>query len=207
MVTRKPPPPPAQANMTVDQMRKGVGRLERLLAEIEAFDETSLVKRWAPEQKALEATIKATLTSVFGHETVEYRRYARATSLDHGGISMVAFGRGVHDEAREARQNVAEGKADALHILGSAIRWLRDEIGEADEPAEALPATRAPSAASQKVFVVHGHDEGARQSIARFIERIGFEAIILSEQANQGRTIIEKIEAHADVGFAAVLLT
>jgi predicted nucleotide-binding protein len=55
--------------------------------------------------------------------------------------------------------------------------------------------------------VVHGHDEGAREAVARFLERIGFEAIILHEQANQGRTVIEKIEAHGDVGFAVVLLT
>jgi predicted nucleotide-binding protein len=33
------------------------------------------------------------------------------------------------------------------------------------------------------------------------------EAVILSEQANQGRTSIEKIAAHGDVGFAVVLLT
>ena len=60
---------------------------------------------------------------------------------------------------------------------------------------------------SQKIFVVHGHDEGAREAVARFLERLGFEAIILHEQANQGRTIIEKIEVHGDVGFAVVLLT
>ena len=34
-----------------------------------------------------------------------------------------------------------------------------------------------------------------------------FEAVILHEQASQGMTIIEKIEAHGDVGFAVVLLT
>ncbi len=44
-------------------------------------------------------------------------------------------------------------------------------------------------------------------AVARFLERIGFEAIILHEQANQGRTIIEKIEAHSEVGFAVVMLT
>lgn len=60
---------------------------------------------------------------------------------------------------------------------------------------------------SKKVFVVHGHDEGARESVARFLEKMGFEAIILHEQANQGRTVIEKVEAHGDVGFAVVLLT
>jgi predicted nucleotide-binding protein len=60
---------------------------------------------------------------------------------------------------------------------------------------------------SKRVFVVHGHDEGARESVARYLERLGFEAIILHEQANQGRTIIEKIEAYSDVSFAVVLLT
>ena len=60
---------------------------------------------------------------------------------------------------------------------------------------------------SRKVFIVHGHDDGARETVARFLERIGLEAIILHEQANQGRTVIEKVVAHSDVGFAVVLLT
>ncbi|WP_027853092.1 TIR domain-containing protein [Marinobacterium litorale] len=60
---------------------------------------------------------------------------------------------------------------------------------------------------SRKVFIVHGHDEGAREMVARFLERIDFEPIILHEQANQGRTVIEKVEKHGDVGFAVVLLT
>jgi predicted nucleotide-binding protein len=60
---------------------------------------------------------------------------------------------------------------------------------------------------SHKVFIVHGHDGEARETVARFLGNIGFEPIILNEQANRGRTIIEKVEANADVGFAVVLLT
>lgn len=61
---------------------------------------------------------------------------------------------------------------------------------------------------SNKVFIVHGHDEGALQSLARFLEKLKLEVIILKEQPNQGRTIIEKYEACAEeVGFAVVLLT
>ncbi|HGF5123773.1 nucleotide-binding protein [Vibrio diabolicus] len=60
---------------------------------------------------------------------------------------------------------------------------------------------------SRKIFIVHGHDDGARETVARFLERIGLEAVILHEQANQGRTIIEKVVANSDVGFAIVLLT
>lgn len=60
---------------------------------------------------------------------------------------------------------------------------------------------------SNKVFIVHGHDIAARESAARFLEKIGIDVVILHEQANQGRTVIEKIVAHSDVGFAIVLLT
>jgi len=59
----------------------------------------------------------------------------------------------------------------------------------------------------RKIFVVHGHDEGARETVARFLEKLEFEVIILHEQVNRGRTVMEKIEAHGDVGFAVVLLT
>lgn len=60
---------------------------------------------------------------------------------------------------------------------------------------------------TKKIFVVHGHDEGARESVARFLEKIGFKVIILHEQANRGRTVIEKVEANSDVSFAVVILT
>lgn len=58
-----------------------------------------------------------------------------------------------------------------------------------------------------KVFIVHGHDEALKQEVARIVEKQGLEAIILSEQANQGKTIIEKIEENADVGAAICLFT
>ena len=60
---------------------------------------------------------------------------------------------------------------------------------------------------SDKVFIVHGHDGEAREMVARFISMIGLNPIILHEQANRGRTVIEKVEANSDVGFAVVLLT
>lgn len=58
-----------------------------------------------------------------------------------------------------------------------------------------------------KVFIVHGHDNALKQEVARIVEKQGLEAIILSEQANQGKTIIEKIEENADVGAAICLFT
>ncbi|MHC5310961.1 TIR domain-containing protein [Myroides sp. LJL116] len=58
-----------------------------------------------------------------------------------------------------------------------------------------------------KVFIVHGHDDLAKNEVARFIEKLGLKAIILHEQANSGKTIIEKIEEFSNVGFGIVLYT
>ena len=58
-----------------------------------------------------------------------------------------------------------------------------------------------------KVFIVHGHDDGAVDKVARFVGKLGFEAIILHEQSSSGDTIIEKIIRYSDVGFGIVLYT
>ena len=61
---------------------------------------------------------------------------------------------------------------------------------------------------SQKVFTVHGHDEGAKYAVARFIERLDLEAIILDEQSGGLQAIVDKFEEHSeDIVFAIILLT
>jgi predicted nucleotide-binding protein len=70
------------------------------------------------------------------------------------------------------------------------------------------PGVYAAPPGKRSVFIVHGHDDGTREAVARFLERIRFEAVILHERANKGRTIITKFrEEAADIGFAVVLMT
>ena len=59
------------------------------------------------------------------------------------------------------------------------------------------------------IFVVHGHSRAVLHEVVRVLERgTGREVIVLHEQANAGRTILEKFEDHAaDASFAVVLLT
>jgi hypothetical protein len=95
----------------------------------------------------------------------------------------------------------------AIHALTAQliIPFVRDYKLYVQTHGEVKPQLKLPI--SNKIFIVHGHDDGARETVARFLERMGFEAVILHEQANQGRTVIEKVEAHGDVSFAVVLLT
>jgi predicted nucleotide-binding protein len=84
-----------------------------------------------------------------------------------------------------------------------------------EECSEAFPWTAKVQAeketnmaqASNRVFIVHGHAEDMKQAAARVLTTLGLDPIILHEQPNEGRTIIEKFETHAEAGFAVVLLS
>jgi predicted nucleotide-binding protein len=58
-----------------------------------------------------------------------------------------------------------------------------------------------------KVFVVHGQDDAMKEAVARVLETLGLEAIILHERPDKGRTIIEKFTDYADVCFAVILMS
>ena len=61
---------------------------------------------------------------------------------------------------------------------------------------------------TNKIFIVHGHNNEIKQTLARTLSQLKLEPIILHEQADQGRTIIEKFEENSsDVNFAIILLT
>jgi len=67
-----------------------------------------------------------------------------------------------------------------------------------------------PNMDSRTVFIVHGHDNGLKQEVARVLEKLDLEPKILHEQANEGMTIIEKLEKHSkqiNVGYVVALLT
>lgn len=83
---------------------------------------------------------------------------------------------------------------------------IKEEMSEKDEKLSEDVHTDS-SYQNNKVFVVHGHDEALKEKVARLLEKQGLEAIILSEQANKGKTIIEKFEENSDVGAAICLFT
>jgi len=107
--------------------------------------------------------------------------------------NLESIGKGASERRRGQHEMIAllnQAKHD-LELRTTVVKMINSE----------------PAKVSRKVFIVHGHDEGAREAVARFLERVGLEPIILHEQPSRGRTVIEKFEAHCDVGFAVVLLT
>lgn len=117
-------------------------------------------------------------------------------------VSISAFPMGAPPQWWEAKR--VEKVTAGLTCLSGLVELLETERQLA-EPQGSIQV-KAP-ASGHKVFLVHGHDEGALHEVARFLERLAQDVIVLREQPNQGRTIIEKFEDYSDVGFAIVLLT
>ncbi|GGJ90134.1 hypothetical protein GCM10010123_19940 [Pilimelia anulata] len=90
------------------------------------------------------------------------------------------------------------------------LRSLQERLPLFSQHPDATLTVPAPVASlGTDVFIVHGHDGETKVAVARFLSKLlGREPVILHEQADRGRTIIEKFEAHANnVGSAIVLLT
>jgi len=89
--------------------------------------------------------------------------------------------------------------------IQSRISELEEEALEAEHIPEKLEASLQQN--TRNVFVVHGHDHGSKETVARFLTQLELDPIILHEKPNEGRTIIEKFEHHANVAFAVVILS
>lgn len=94
------------------------------------------------------------------------------------------------------------GRNSAINLIETIIEELKLFPEEVD-----IENIKDKSIDCSKVFIVHGHDDGAKNEVARFIEKLGLEAIIIHEQTSSGDTIIEKVIRYSDVGFGVVLYT
>jgi hypothetical protein len=203
-------PAPQHAQLTPEKMRIGIRRLEQCIAEVEAFNPaTSPANEIVAKTMAVKAMVESALAQTFGSATVEYQCYADATLFDSG--FYFSLGEIPHNIIVDS---LKEKRANALALLREAVSFLQRELKlHAEHPSldELVQPVSLPTAAThsaRKIFVVHGHDEAALQSVARFLEQLGLDAIILREQPDSGRTIIEKfVDCAAEVGFAVVLLT
>jgi predicted nucleotide-binding protein len=193
------------ANLSVQQLRSALPKLERRIAELKSADPSSIRERGEPHFESIEHKIDDTLVEIFGVDTVEYNRF-RIGSLDRAPISFYG-----DVSLIEIIEGYKKGIAEAISTLETIIQLFNEKLNDFEveqSPAQvAVKVMGAKQLDKNKVFIVHGRDEESKLSVARFVERLGLTAIILHEQASGGRTIIEKIEENTNVGFAIVLYT
>jgi Predicted nucleotide-binding protein containing TIR-like domain len=192
------PAPQQPARLTPAQKQHAIPRLMKRHQELVEFDPNTVERSSEPRVLALGQALDRTLIEIFGSDTVDYDRYK---TINEFGKTW-SFGEEL--PISTTRKYLEEDKAKAIAVLQGIIDGFREDVEEFDSPQRGALAINSKS---KQIFIVHGHDDGVREAVARFIRDIGFVPIILHERATEGRTVIEKVEAHGDVGFAVVLLT
>jgi predicted nucleotide-binding protein len=144
-------------------------------------------------------TTRAILAAAFGSDS---RNIGAVMSA---GPNKQMYPYGTPDSVIEAHER--ENLAAAATMLDSCIEQLQILVPVASQSGRGAQEVSQRPEIGRSVFVVHGRDEGKKEAVARFLSTLDLVPIILHEQPNQGRTLIEKFEAHADVSFAVVILT
>ena len=177
-------------------MEKAVEQVEQLLKEGAEFTYENFARKskhgypeaFSPEWIAWRTRVSGGIRNLFGDHSAPF-------SMLQQGLSTPVLGWG--------SDNFEVAQAYFLGALRAAKQILHEDVfGEL-----ATTPAKAPGLLSNRVFVVHGHDEAAKTQLEALLTEMGLESVVLHRKPDQGLTILEKFEKYSDVGFAFVLLT
>ena len=160
------------------ETRKGKA-LERLRKTLDEMPELKQFRLDSPSFKKWRRDTEVAITNTFGSESSHIKDFQN---------EIVSYVNDASDvEVRESVKAILESMIDEIN------KYWEDE-GGASRPSDSY---RNEQTNTKEVFVVHGRDKGTKNTVARFLERLDLEPVILDEQPSQGLAIIEKFERHA----------
>ena len=175
--------------------KTAIERLRKIVRQIPGLEplseESSEFVRWYQNAKSA-------VGKIFGRDSSNFQDF---TEVRYNPTAY-SFDNREHAFRESYKQGLKMAEAILMSMLDEVLEDCLDELASpvSDADSFAQPDTN-------EVFVVHGRDEGSKETVARFLSKLGLQPVVLHEKANQGRTIIEKFEQYAGVGFAVVLLT
>lgn len=162
-------------------------KLKSLISEAENLKE-HCVTPFTPAFQAWFSACERFLIKRFGHDSFEYKK-----------LKETKFVPSVYADDSAVVRKCRDGLTATKMIFETYLNEMDDD--------SVTTKVLTHEGDFDKVFIVHGHDSELKLSVARLVEKQGLEAIILNEQANKGKTIIEKFEEHSDVSGAICLFT
>ena len=176
---------------------KAIERLQKVLSEV---SELKSLKRHSPVFKKWHRNAQVVITNTFGSDS------SHLEDFNNIRYSLGVFTSGTPDSEFQAAY--VRGLESARAILESMTEEINEYWEDEIEASQSSESHKNEQITTKEVFIVHGRDQGAREKVARFLERLELKPVVLHEQPNEGRTIIEKFEDYTQVvGFAVILLT
>ena len=184
-------------DFTIGEIDNGIKKLNKRIEEVTRLNEQNISYNDA-EVKTAEANIRDTIREVFGSNSPEFNDH-EDHEIWRGPLIM-------GDPPDSRQKKFKAGIPQTISMLSGLISRLEEKRDDLSESSGTTVITQ-PTGTTRRIFLVHGHDDGVRQTVARFLEKLELDPVILQEQPNQGNTLIEKFEKNADVEYAVILLT
>lgn len=146
----------------------------------------------------------------FRSDAPGYLREARGVLIRT--LEKVMGGQLPASPAFDARATFEPPKEDLFPVTDSALlRGISQRLASLEEGFRTM-ASHARETGQQEItrdiFIVHGHDGELKNELARFLEKLDFNPIILHERPDRGLTIVQKLQYEASrVSFAFILHT
>lgn len=139
-----------------------------------------------PEFKTWHASALRFLTNEFGEDSIEVTNFKKTR-----------FQCALFDDEQQ--------RIWCSNGLKATIPTFEELLSDLDEDDENTPKNDS-KINNNKVFIVHGHNGELKYKTAELLRKLGIEPIILHDQPNSCRTIIEKIEDFGSEAKAAIIL-
>ena len=175
---------------------KAIERLRKVLDEI---PELKTLPRGSPQFKQWQRNTRVAITNTFENDS-----HLTDFNKIRFSLSVYVLGGTPDSEFQSAYVN---GLVSAESVLESMIDEINEYWDDEDQTPTSSETRENAQIITDEIFIVHGRDDGAKNIVARFLEKLDLKPVILAEMPAKGRTIIEKFEHHAQVGYAIVLLT
>ena len=177
--------------------------LRRLQKAIDDMDDLHFSTCESPEFLKWERDVQVAITNTFGNDSRHLTDFKeiRFTPIVSSYLSPI----GLESDMRDACLKGLEGASAILTSMINEIEEYWEE--DFDDVRDSVTIEPESLASTTEVFLIHGHDHGTKETVARFLQGLDLKPIILHEQPNQGRTIIEKFEDYARTSYAIALLT
>lgn len=180
MARRPPNTPPQPADLSADQIRKGIRTLERRLGELKTIDFSSIQENEESRLEALSASVNTSIDSVFPPGTVENYNFS-VGHLWRGSMTTSSFlDYGLHrDTWPETRAGWQKGFEYGISKLESAIKHLSESLsdmgetvgGRASIALQTTPLHQAVQSAVQKKFA-DGHYSDAVETACKVLNSL-----------------------------------
>lgn len=161
----------------LDKLRKLIQQADELL--------TQNVTVNSPEFGTWKTNVERFLVKTFEKDSVEVESFKK---------TRFGYSKTISDPVTDCRNGIKATQLNLQTYLG--------EMGN-----QAIKPCINKSIDNKKVFIVHGHNGEIKEKVARLLLQQNIESIILGEQVNAGKTIIEKFEQNSNVGAAICLFT